>query len=126
MLWFWLIFYTRNQAHRREQRGHGRAAVTEEGQRNADDRGDADAHADIDEGLERDSRAHAHTEQHVEGPAGVDAHPEAVDDNDYQQRDNDQAADHAPVFADAGKDKVRVLAGEGGGRVPLLHAGETA
>ena len=50
---FRFVVYARYQSYRGKERDHRRASVREEGQRDADNGGDADAHADVDEGLER-------------------------------------------------------------------------
>ena len=124
MLGLGLILYAGDQSHGRKQRHHGGAPVAEERQRNTDDRGDANAHPDVDKALERDGPGHADADEHIVEPAGVGTHTDAMDDDHQQQHDHHEAADHAKIFSDAGEDEVRVLAGEHGGGVPLLHAGE--
>ena len=75
---------TRDKAHGKEHRNHGRASVAEERQRDADNGGDADAHADVDEGLEGNGGADTHTDEHVIGPAGLEANAKAVHNDDYK------------------------------------------
>ena len=90
----------------------GRPAIAEKRKRNADDGRDADAHADVLEGLERQKRGDAEAGQRAETAAGADAHDDAADDDRQQQENDDDTGDHTQLLADDGEDEVRMLAGE--------------
>ena len=122
----WLVFYAGNKAHGGKHGHHGRSPITEERQRDADDRGDADAHAYINQGLDRDSRGDAHAYKHIEGPAGVEPHTDTVDDYYDQQQDHHQTADHTQGLSDGRKDKVRVFAGKNCCGMLGVHPGHAA
>ena len=64
-----LIFYARHNAHGYIHRNHRLSSVAEKRERDADNGGNADAHSDIDEGLERDRGGNTETDYHVKGAA---------------------------------------------------------
>ena len=125
-LWLQLVFDAGDQAHGGKHGHHGGAAVAEKGQRDADHRGDAQAHAHVDDGLEGHGGSHADAQQHIEGAAGLESDAHAADDEHREQDQHRDAADHTQLLADTGEDKVRVLAGKGGVAVLRVHAGGTA
>ena len=56
----------------------------------------------------------------------MQADPEDMDYDYQQQRDDDKAADHAEMLADAGEDEVGMLAGKDRGAVLIVNSGETS
>ena len=66
---FQLIFYARDNAHGYIHRNHRRASVAKKRERDADNGRNADAHSDINEGLERDRGGNTETDYHVKGAA---------------------------------------------------------
>ena len=84
----------------------GRTAVAEEGQGDADDRHQADGHADVDEQVHEDAGGDAIAVDPREGfPAPFSIQDEAYDEKDVQE-DDDQAADEPPFFADGAENEV--------------------
>ena len=104
--------YAGYHAHRREGCQQGRAAIAEKRERNADDRREADAHADIDEGLECHERRNAEADERAHCVAGLHADDDTTDNDGGKQQDDDDTGDHAELLADDAVDKVRVFAGE--------------
>ena len=121
-----LVLDAGDKAHRRVHCHHGRAPVAEKRERDADNRGDADAHADVDEGLEGHGGGHAHADQQIIQTSALESDAHDVDDDNGKQDNHDDAADHAEVLPHRGEDEVRVFACKHRGAVSLLHAGETA
>ena len=106
------VMYTGHHAHGRKGREQGGASIAEEGKRDADDRRNADAHADVHKGLERHERCHTETDKCAHGVAGLNADDHAADDDCSEQQDDNDAGNHAELLTDDAVDKVRVLAGE--------------
>ena len=104
--------HTGYNTHGGEGCEQGRASIAEEWERDADDRRDADAHADIYEGLERHKCSNAEAYQSTHRVAGLNADDHAADDNRCEQQNDDDARDHAKFLADNAVNEVRVLAGE--------------
>jgi len=109
----WSEFDTGNKPHGGEQREDGRAAVAEKRQRQADDGGEAHAHADVDESLEQDGGGNTEAYEHAHGVFRVQPNLHAAENDQQQQYDDRAAADHAELLADHGEDKVRLLFGNG-------------
>ena len=108
----------RDDAHRKEHRDERAAAVGEERQRQADDRHEADAHADVDEHLRRQHTGDTDADEPVHIVAGLDADVDDADDDGRQQNEDRHAAEHAQLLTDGGEDQVGVLRGD---RAALHH-----
>ena len=104
----WPVFDARYQSDSRIHRDDRRAAVAEKRKRYADNRGDADAHADVDEGLERERCRNAEADEHAEWTARAQTDDAAAYDDYAQKHDYRDAGDHAELLADRGEDAVGV------------------
>ena len=99
-----------------EEGGHqGTAAITEEGQRKADDREQAQTYADIDQDLEQEHGGNADADQPVHIVRGLHADIDAARDDGQQQKQHRQTADQTELLADGAEDGVRVAGRQGGG-----------
>ena len=104
----WAVFNAGDQSDGRVHRNDRRAAVAEERKRYADNGRNADAHADVDEGLERERRGNAEADEHAEGTARTQTDNAAAYDDYAQKNDDGDAGDHAELLADGGEDAVGV------------------
>ena len=111
--------------------GHdGRTAVADERQGQADNGHGADAHADVDDHLEDQSRGSAEADQtpHIVGAANT--HINTPGDNGKLQNHDSDAAEETQLLTDGGEDVVRMLGEEGAalGTVAVEQAltGQTA
>ena len=87
---FWSELDAGDQPDCRKERESRRSAVTEEGKRQPDDRGDAQTHADVDEALKQQRRGDAETDQHTHGVFRAQADHDAAQNDEQQQYDDAQ------------------------------------
>ena len=111
-----LVLAVARDAEQHADRGHHhdqrRAAVADEGQRDAGERDRARDAADVDQGLEGDPADDAHRQVAAEVVAGVHGDAEAAVDEIGEEADDDHGADEARLLADDREDAVGVGAGD--------------
>ena len=78
------VFHTRYESNCGERAHEGGAAVAEEGERDADNGSDADAHTGVNEHLEEEAGGNAGANQQAQDVAGAEADDEAADDDHAQ------------------------------------------
>ena len=108
-----------DDAHGKERRDEGAAAVGEERERQADDRHKAEADADVDQDLRGHHARDADADEAVHIVAGFNADVDDADDDGGEQEQHREAAEHPKLFADGGEDEVVSLHRKGA----ALHHG---
>ena len=103
-----------DQSHDGKGNDDGGTAVAEEGQRQADDRHDEQAHAHVGQHLEHQHAHHAHADIGVQLVVGVAGHIDAPQNDGRQDGQCQHAAHHPQLLADDGEDKVRMAVGQAG------------
>ena len=98
--------HTGHQSQHSIQRYDGRSAVAEEGERQADNRGQTDAHTYVTDNLERKGRGCAEADQPAHIVLAAHTHPDTPGNNKEKQHQHNNTTDIAQFFADGGEDVV--------------------
>ena len=92
-----------------ENRNHGGGAIADEGQGQADNRHNTDAHTDIDDDLEHQRGSCTEAHQTADVILAPHTHPDTPGDDGKFQDHDQNTAEEAQLFTDGGEDVVRML-----------------
>ena len=100
---------TGDQAQHTEDTDHRGGAIADQGQGQADNGHDTDAHSHVDEDLEHQSRGGTEADQtaHIVRSSGT--HEDTPGDDGKLHHHDQHTAEEAQLFTHRGKDVVRVL-----------------